>query len=269
LEKRTNNEPSTDAATLDLGLLTQLLPGIGPGSLVLVCGGRVTGKTQLLLQMGLSAALQHGIRTVIHAPATDTSDIQDRVMALASGVGVRRLQAGQLRTEDWNVITAAASELAQAPLIVTDDVATPMEDILDGLDHHLDRLADIEPKRPGLCLIDSITSVAAHGRQDYSHLDRIERTYVQMLRRWLQRSGHVAVASVLGLPDVTGARGTSGAVSLVDHADAAILLETDGGGERLAQADRIVCRVLHHQSGRRVSTRINLDPWALQLDQSV
>lgn len=108
--------PEIPTGLMDLDLLTG---GWRSGALALLAGRTATGTSLVALGTARTAAVRHGVPTVLATLAMPVSEVGRRLAAAASGVPVDRLR-GLLLAPDRALLGRALHELREAPLTVLD-----------------------------------------------------------------------------------------------------------------------------------------------------
>lgn len=106
--------------------------GVKPGELVFICGVPACGKTALLLNIGLRAALVSNHGTAIVSAEMGAKSLVERLLNGEGRIESLRTRRGTLYDDEFVRLGRAAGLLSHAPLWI-DDTATP-------------RLADIRAK---------------------------------------------------------------------------------------------------------------------------
>jgi replicative DNA helicase len=112
-----------DVPGLRIGIsdLDRLLGGMHDGRLYVVAARPEIGKSLLVLQMALHAAIHERARTLFALLEMDDAETAQRYLAMESGVDPERLRLGKVKDEDWTPLLAAAGTAHTAPLHLLDD----------------------------------------------------------------------------------------------------------------------------------------------------
>ncbi len=101
----------------DLDALTN---GLHPGQLVIVAARPAVGKSTLGLDFARSAAVRHGLATVIFSLEMSRSEITMRLLSAEARVSLQSMRTGRLTEEDWDRLARRMGEVAGAPLFIDD-----------------------------------------------------------------------------------------------------------------------------------------------------
>lgn len=94
--------------------------GLHPGQLVVMAGRPSSGKTTLALDTARSAAIGHGLPTVIFSLEMSRSEITMRLLSAEARVSLHQMRAGRLGEEDWAQLSRRIGAVAEAPLYIDD-----------------------------------------------------------------------------------------------------------------------------------------------------
>lgn len=101
----------------DLDALTN---GLHPGQLVIVAARPAIGKSTLGLDLARSAAIKHGLATVIFSLEMSRSEITMRLLSAEARVSLQAMRTGRLSEDDWDKLARRMGEVASAPLFIDD-----------------------------------------------------------------------------------------------------------------------------------------------------
>jgi len=94
--------------------------GFRGSKLIIIAGRPRMGKTSLLTTMSRNMALK-GYKVGIFSIEMDKEDLDDRYMASETGINTLKLSSGKnLTSEDWRLITEAASTKTTWPIYIDD-----------------------------------------------------------------------------------------------------------------------------------------------------
>jgi len=94
--------------------------GLHPSQLVVMAGRPSSGKTTLALDCARSAAIAHGMPTVIFSLEMSRSEITMRLLSAEAKVALQKMRTGRLNEEDWARLSRRVGTVADAPLYIDD-----------------------------------------------------------------------------------------------------------------------------------------------------
>ena len=95
--------------------------GLQPGQMIIVAGRPAMGKSTLAVDFARSAALHHGLTTVIFSLEMSKLELSQRILAAESNIPLGMLRdPRQLTQQHWQQLNACASQLADKPLFLDD-----------------------------------------------------------------------------------------------------------------------------------------------------
>jgi replicative DNA helicase len=98
--------------------------GVKPGELVFICGVPASGKTALLLNIGIRAALVSNHGTAIVSAEMGAKSLVERLLNGEGRIESLRTRRGTLHDDDFARLGRAAGLVSHAPIWI-DDTATP------------------------------------------------------------------------------------------------------------------------------------------------
>lgn len=105
------NQEVRGGATVGLAEVDEHTGGILPGELAIVAAYTKTGKSFMLVNAAVQAAVQHGKVPYIATLEQNIDEFEDRIDAFYSGVGYRDLTHGQLSAEDLRTLHEAQDRM--------------------------------------------------------------------------------------------------------------------------------------------------------------
>jgi KaiC/GvpD/RAD55 family RecA-like ATPase/HKD family nuclease len=111
--------------------LDRLLGGLRPGNLVLVAGRTSMGKTTLAMDFLRTAAVRHGLPSLLLSFEMTKSEITQRILSAESRIPLHVLRSGQLTDDDWSKLTNRMGEIDEAPLHVSDSCPASIRPICE------------------------------------------------------------------------------------------------------------------------------------------
>jgi replicative DNA helicase len=109
--------------------LDDLLGGWRKGRLYVVAARPEIGKSLLVLQFAMYAAMKERARTLFALLEMSDRETADRYLAMESGVDPKRLQHQKVQDDDWPMLLRAAADAAEVPLHLLDDGQTSLSSL--------------------------------------------------------------------------------------------------------------------------------------------
>ena len=110
----------------DLDRLTQ---GLRPGQMIIVAARPAMGKSTLALDFCRSAAIHHGIASIVFSLEMSRNEIAMRLLSAESGVWLSKMQSGNMGAQEWRDVSATIARVASAPFFVDDAPNMAMNEI--------------------------------------------------------------------------------------------------------------------------------------------
>jgi replicative DNA helicase len=110
----------------DLDALTN---GLHPGQMIVVAARPAIGKSTLGLDFARSAAIKHGLTTVVFSLEMSRNEITMRLLSAEARVALHTMRSGMMNDEDWTRLARRMSEVAEAPLFIDDSPNMSMMEI--------------------------------------------------------------------------------------------------------------------------------------------
>ncbi len=101
----------------DLDALTN---GLHSGQMIVIAARPAVGKSALALDFARSAAIKHGLPTVVFSLEMGRNEITMRLLSAEARVPMHIMRTGQMSDEDWGRLAKRMSEVADAPLFIDD-----------------------------------------------------------------------------------------------------------------------------------------------------
>ncbi|HCF05080.1 MAG TPA: replicative DNA helicase [Desulfomicrobiaceae bacterium] len=101
----------------------RMTAGLQRSDLIIVAARPSMGKTALALNMGMRAAVHHGVPVAIFSLEMSMEQLMMRMLGCHARVDLSRLRTGFLNDEDWARLYQAADELSHAPIFIDDTPA--------------------------------------------------------------------------------------------------------------------------------------------------
>lgn len=103
--------------------------GLHAGQLIVVGARPGAGKSTLAVDMARSAAIQHGVPSLILSMEMSEAEITERVLSAQSRVRLGDLRSGQLARDDWHRLHESTESLTDAPLHYLDVSGSSITDL--------------------------------------------------------------------------------------------------------------------------------------------
>ncbi|WP_214106997.1 replicative DNA helicase [Acrocarpospora catenulata] len=110
----------------DLDALTN---GLHPGQMIVVAARPAIGKSTLGLDFARSAAIKHGLTTVIFSLEMSRNEITMRLLSAEARVALHTMRSGMMSDDDWTRMARRMGEVAEAPLFIDDSPNMSMMEI--------------------------------------------------------------------------------------------------------------------------------------------
>jgi replicative DNA helicase len=109
--------------------LDKLTNGLHPGQMIIIAARPGAGKSTLGLDIARSAAVKHGMTTIIFSLEMSRSEITMRLLSAEASVKLSQMRSGQMHDNDWQKIVRRMSEISDAPLFIDDSPNMTMMEI--------------------------------------------------------------------------------------------------------------------------------------------
>ncbi|MBF0181151.1 MAG: replicative DNA helicase [Magnetococcales bacterium] len=100
--------------------LDRLLAGLQKSDLLILAGRPAMGKTSLVMNMAINAALDHQVPVAVFSLEMSREQLTTRLLASTARVDAQGLRTGRLRDEEYHKLVHAAQDLSQAPVYIDD-----------------------------------------------------------------------------------------------------------------------------------------------------
>nr|MDD6336536.1 replicative DNA helicase [bacterium] len=110
--------------------LNYKLSGFNPSDLILIAARPAMGKTSLMLNFVLAAALGEGLPVAFFSLEMAREQLVNRMLGTVSGVNLTRMRSGELEDEDWGLLMEAMGRLGPAPIYIDDTPSITPADML-------------------------------------------------------------------------------------------------------------------------------------------
>ncbi len=103
--------------------LDEMTTGFQPSNLVIVAARPAMGKSSLLNDFALHAALKQGQPVVMFSLEMGREEVVERFLSSEGRVDSQKLRRGNLSDQDWARVSAALGRLAEAPIFIDDSAS--------------------------------------------------------------------------------------------------------------------------------------------------
>ncbi len=101
-------------------LLDRALGGLRPGTLVIVAARPAMGKSAFVINIATNTAINYGTPVAFFSLEMSKTEIGNRILSSKSSVSTFALQNAEIKTDDWENISAAMTLLSPAPFYIDD-----------------------------------------------------------------------------------------------------------------------------------------------------
>lgn len=100
--------------------LDQLTNGLHPGQMIVVAARPAVGKSVLGMDFLRSAALRHGIPSIMFNLEMNRNELTRRLLSAEARIPLHHIQTGMLSDDDWTKLARTMAEVSEAPLFIDD-----------------------------------------------------------------------------------------------------------------------------------------------------
>jgi replicative DNA helicase len=109
--------------------LDSLTNGLHPGQAIVIAARPALGKTTLALDIARSAAVKHGLATVMFSLEMNRDEITMRLLSAEARVPLQAMRTGQMSEDDWTRLNRRMGDVSAAPLFLDDSPRMSMMEI--------------------------------------------------------------------------------------------------------------------------------------------
>ena len=222
--------------------LDDLTNGLAGGQMVIIAARPGVGKSTLAVDFMRHASMRMGVPSLMFSLEMSANEVNQRVLAAESNVGLTRIVSGSLNEDDWGRVNNTAPRIAEAPMYVDDSDGLTITDIVAKSRMHVER------KGVGLLVVDYLQLLRSDQRME-SREQEIA-TYSRAMKL-LAKSCNVPVVVVAQLNRESVRRGGKPMASdlresgaLEQDADLILLIDRPDAGDpdhaKAGEADVIV-----------------------------
>jgi replicative DNA helicase len=109
--------------------LDEMTAGFQPSNLVIIAARPSMGKSSLIGDVALHAALHHREPVVIFSLEMSRHELVQRFLSSEARVDSQRIRRGSLQEQDWTRLSSALGRLAEAPIFIDDSANITLMEI--------------------------------------------------------------------------------------------------------------------------------------------
>lgn len=98
--------------------LDALTGGLRAGQMIVIAARPAMGKSTLALDIARSAAVHHGLTTVIFSLEMSRGEINFRLLSAEAKVALHHIRSGNMTDDDWTRVARRMPDITGAPLVV-------------------------------------------------------------------------------------------------------------------------------------------------------
>lgn len=128
-------QSTTEQTGIATGLhdLDQTLGGLRPGQLVLVGARPRVGKSVLLINLAIQAAIKDKLRTALFSLEMSEAEIGTRIVSAGASIPLQTLRNGKLGELEWTKVARYVAETDDAPLHIDESANVTLAHIRAGV----------------------------------------------------------------------------------------------------------------------------------------
>ncbi len=183
LEKLAANKGKISGLSTGYYELDNITDGLHENELIILAARPAMGKTALALNIATNVALNSKKSVVIFTLEMRAEQLVNRMISSVGQVEAKKLQNGNLQTQDWQRVNEAISQLSNLNIYIDDSPGVTIGDIKA----KCRRIANMD-KNLGLIVIDYLTLIGGMGRysgnrqQEVSEISRALKTLALELK---------------------------------------------------------------------------------------
>lgn len=129
IDERFNSDQKFHGLSTGLTALDEKIRGLKPSDLILLAGRPSMGKTTAAMNIAEHVAVTLREPVLVFSMEMSTEQLLERSCSSLSKVPFKRIQDGDLLSEDWPKLSAGVSKLKGAPLFINDAAALSVSQI--------------------------------------------------------------------------------------------------------------------------------------------
>ncbi|MDQ1286997.1 MAG: replicative helicase [Actinomycetota bacterium] len=100
--------------------LDRLTNGLHPGQMIVIAARPAMGKSTVALDIARSAAIHHGMASVMFSLEMSKNEIVMRLLSAEARIPLQNMRKGTMREEDWTRLARTMGDISDAPLFIDD-----------------------------------------------------------------------------------------------------------------------------------------------------
>jgi replicative DNA helicase len=109
--------------------LDRITSGLQPGTLVLVGGRPLSGKSTFAIELAQHVSLVEGLPVVLCMPGISGQQLTGRLVSMLAHIPPERLRTGQLRDDEWGRLSEAVDRIGKATLHIIDEPSPTVNEL--------------------------------------------------------------------------------------------------------------------------------------------
>ena len=141
--------------------LDTLTNGLQKSDLIILAARPSMGKTAFALNIAQNVAVKEKVPVAIFSLEMSKEQLVQRMLCSQAEVDTQRLKTGNMQSKDWDKLTSAMNDFANAPIYIDDTSGCTLTDIRAKC-----RRLKMEQNDLGLVVIDYLQLMESSGRED-------------------------------------------------------------------------------------------------------
>lgn len=141
--------------------LDTITNGLQKSDLIILAARPSMGKTAFALNIAQNVAIKEKVPVAIFSLEMSKEQLVQRMLCSQAEVDTQRLKTGNMQSKDWDKLTVAMNDFANAPIYIDDTSGCTLTDIRAKC-----RRLKMEQKELGLVVIDYLQLMESSGRED-------------------------------------------------------------------------------------------------------
>ena len=100
--------------------LDSLTNGLHPGQMIVLAARPAMGKSTLGLDIARTAAIKHGMASVVFSLEMSKTEITMRLLSAEAQIQLQHMRKGTMREDDWQRLAKTMGRVSDAPLFIDD-----------------------------------------------------------------------------------------------------------------------------------------------------
>ena len=128
IEERIHHGGEVPGVPTGFWKLDNMTSGLKPGQLIVVAGRPAMGKTSLVLNIAMNAAVQHGVGVALFSLEMSENELMERMLSSGGMIDSQKLRIGKLNDDDHHRLSEISGLIAESPIFINDSAGmTPLE----------------------------------------------------------------------------------------------------------------------------------------------